>query len=176
MTDWENKELSSFLYESPKTEKKFRRCCEKHREAFGPSPHFLGSLYEKKEVPLLVKKVDEEVGLGLFSVSQIEKGDPIVPYLGVVRKKRFFWKETEYSLRFPFFSFFSPFFVDSKEWGSKARFINHSENPNGEFVLAWQQGVFVPFIRSLRHIHQKEQITIHYGKDYWRNRKPPKQL
>jgi len=98
-------------------------------------------------------------GLGLFAVEDIPAGKRIIEYVGQlianeeVEKKRgkyFFGVNTKWS-------------IDGRARSNAARYINHSCRPNAEAFISGHR----IWIWSKREIKAGEEITIHYGKEYF---------
>lgn len=99
-------------------------------------------------------------GLGLFAARAFKKGDFIIEYTGEVitndeadrrgGKYLFTLNDTEV--------------IDGKMRGNVARYINHSCRPNCEAVVEDEEHVMV---YAKRRIEPGEELTYHYGKEYF---------
>ena len=98
-------------------------------------------------------------GLGLFALQPIPAGKRIIEYTGPlisneeVEKKRgryFFGVNTKWS-------------IDGSPRSNTARYINHSCRPNAEALISGRR----VWIWSKKAIKAGEEITYHYGKEYF---------
>lgn len=98
-------------------------------------------------------------GIGLFSLSEIKRGDFIIEYFGPIVSddeadevggKYLFRLENERTIL-------------GNQPKNIARYINHSCKPN---AYAEMDGDRI-FIYAKRKIEPGEEITYHYGKEYW---------
>jgi SET domain-containing protein len=98
-------------------------------------------------------------GLGLFSRVPIKKGRFIVRYSG--RKIR---TETadELDTRY-LFEVNTRWTIDGSSRRNRARYINHSCRPNAEVYFVKH----VIKIRAIRNIKPGDEITYHYGRNYF---------
>lgn len=98
-------------------------------------------------------------GLGLFATDTIEKGEIIARYWGRrVPTKLADDIGTKYM-----FEVNSRWTVDGSTRRNVARYINHGCRPNAESDII--KGSI--FIRATKRIHPGDEITYHYGKDYF---------
>ena len=56
-------------------------------------------------------------------------------------------------------------YIDARQAGNKARFINHSKNPNAIFKKRIVQGIERCGVFSKQVIHNGEEIICDYGYD-----------
>lgn len=100
-----------------------------------------------------------KTGLGLFANASFKKGSRIIEYIGEVitvdeanrRGGKYLFAATDY------------WYIDGKERGNIARYINHSCDPNTE---AGGTGKRV-FIYALKNIKPGDEITYDYGEEYF---------
>lgn len=125
---------------------------------------------EGKVAPVSTRWIDSEIGYGLFAEESFPLGTYIGYYTGVVRQWSL-WKQNQngYCFRYP--SWFWPIFmIDALKEGNEMRFVNHSDTPNLEVLSQLEDGVFYLFFRTRTAVLKGEQLTLDYGKDYWRRR------
>lgn len=148
----------------------------------GQEHRSLGSLLHKslmngKVADVAIRWIDDVLGYGLFARNFIAKETFIGQYTGVVRKvgcfntKRNAAKLNGYCMQIPtrFWSF-SRFLIDAKTAGNELRFANHSAEPSMRpFCLIDRSLVHIGFF-AMRDIHPGEELTFHYGNDYWKRR------
>jgi SET domain-containing protein len=100
-----------------------------------------------------------KAGLGLFSRVPIKKGRFIIRYTG--RKIR---TETadELDTRY-LFEINTRWTIDGSNRRNRARYINHSCRPNAEVYFVKH----VIKIRAIKNIKPGDEITYHYGRNYF---------
>jgi len=100
-----------------------------------------------------------KVGLGLFAGVAIKKGQFIIRYSG--RKIR---TETVDGLDSRYlFEINERWTIDGSSRRNRARYINHSCRPNAEAYFVKH----VIKIRAIRNIKPGDEITYHYGRNYF---------
>ena len=107
--------------------------------------------------PYAVKRA--ATGLGLFATKPIPKGTKIIEYFG----PRISNEEVEKSSRKYFFGLNKQWSIDGSGRENIARYSNHSCEPNAEAIIT--RGRI--WICSKRDIKAGEEITYHYGKEYF---------
>jgi uncharacterized protein len=100
-----------------------------------------------------------KAGLGLFACVPIKKGQFIVRYTG--RKMRTEAAD-ELDTRY-LFEINSRWTIDGSSRKNRARYINHSCRPNAEVYFVKH----VIKIRAIKNIKPGDEITYHYGRDYF---------
>lgn len=106
------------------------------------------------------------IGLGLFATKEIPKGTKIIQYTG----ERFHNKHTEkYKGRY-LFKLNENYTLDGSGRDNVARYANHSCRPNAETEII--KGKI--WIIAKRKIKAGEEITYHYGKEYFEHFIKPK--
>tara|TARA_B100000508_G_scaffold19515_2_gene13035 strand:+ start:1369 stop:1764 length:396 start_codon:yes stop_codon:yes gene_type:complete len=109
---------------------------------------------------LVVKR--SSAGLGLFAAAPFKKDERIIEYTGEVisadeanrRGGKFLFELNDKRT------------VDGKGRSNLARYINHSCRPNCEPILSYDEKRV--HIHAKRNIKVGEEITYHYGKDYFK--------
>lgn len=100
-------------------------------------------------------------GLGLFATNEYGKGDLIVEYIGeVVSQDEANRRGGKY-----LFELNDRWTIDGKGRENIARYINHSCRPNAYPELSEDETQV--HIYAKRKISPGEEITYHYGKDYF---------
>jgi hypothetical protein len=98
-------------------------------------------------------------GLGLFATGPFRKGEFIAQYWGrKLTEKQADPLETKY-----LFELNSKWTIDGSTRRNTARYINHACRPNGK--IDTDKGIIV--IRAKRRIEPGEEITYHYGRNYF---------
>jgi len=100
-----------------------------------------------------------KAGLGLFARVPIKKGQFIVRYSG--RKLRAQVAD-ELDNRY-MFEINSRWTIDGSSRRNRARYINHSCRPNAEVYFVKH----VIKIRAIKNIRPGDEVTYHYGRDYF---------
>lgn len=119
--------------------------------------------------------INETLGFGLFTNKDLKKGDYIGEYLGDVRRLYRFHPETNYyCLAYPQAPWAIRLYViDSKEAGNESRFINHSFTPNLDMKIANENNLMHILLFANQDIPKGTQLTLNYGKDFWRGKPTP---
>jgi uncharacterized protein len=100
-----------------------------------------------------------KAGLGLFACVPIKKGQFIVRYTGRrMRTEAADELDTRY-----LFEINSRWTIDGSNRKNRARYINHSCRPNTEVYFVKH----VIKIRAIKNIKPGDEITYHYGRDYF---------
>ncbi len=100
-------------------------------------------------------------GLGLFAAKPFKKGELIIEYTG----ERITEDEANRRGGKYLFELNDKWTIDGKERENLARYINHSCLPNAYPELTDDETQV--FIYAKRAIKPGEEITYHYGKDYF---------
>jgi len=101
-------------------------------------------------------------GLGLFATANFKKGDLIIEYTG----ERITEAEANRRGGKYLFELNDTSTIDGKDRDNTARYINHSCAPNAYPELTEDETQV--FIYAKRAIKPGEEITYHYGKDYFK--------
>src|ERR1700704_6317436 len=100
-----------------------------------------------------------KAGLGLFARVPIKKGQFIIRYHG-----RKIPTETTEGLDTRYlFEINNSWTIDGSHRSNRARYINHSCRPNAEVYFV----KLVIKIRAIKNIKPGDEITYHYGRDYF---------
>ncbi len=144
----------------------------------GRECRWLGALHEKdfsdgSVANVSIRWVHEEMGYGLFANTPLKKGDFIAEYVGLIhRRYRIHPNTNGYCLHYPSgYLFWKVFMVDAQKHGNYSRFINHSDQPNLYPQVALHTHLLHTLLIAKRPIEAGEELTLDYGRDYWRRRK-----
>ena len=100
-----------------------------------------------------------KTGLGLFSCVPIEKGQFILRYVGrKIRTDTADDLDTRY-----LFEINTRWTIDGSNRRNRARYINHACRPNAEVYFVKH----VIKIRAIKRIKPGDEITYHYGRNYF---------
>lgn len=140
----------------------------------------LGKLHFKKiqeaYLPTVsIRKINERVGLGLFTQEPIAKGSYAGEYTGIVRKndRRYTKPLNDYCFEYPVPDQIGRSYVVDATDGNLTRFINHSYQPNLKAVHLFWEGYYHLIFIALRDIAKGEQLCYDYGHSYWHVRYSP---
>jgi hypothetical protein len=112
-----------------------------------------------KRTDLVVKRSD--AGLGLFTNVAFEKEDHVIEYTGeVISAEEANRRGGKY-----LFELNDDWTIDGKTRDNRARYLNHSCRPNCEPILSEDETEV--HIHAKRRIKPGEELTYHYGKDYF---------
>jgi uncharacterized protein len=98
-------------------------------------------------------------GLGLFALAPIRKGQFIIRYHG---RKISTDQADEIGTRY-LFEINTRWTIDGSNRRNRARYINHSCRPNAEVYFVKH----VIKIRAIKNIKAGDEITYHYGRNYF---------
>ena len=119
---------------------------------------------------MVIKWISSEIGFGAFSKRAIEKGELVGRYTGVVTMTP---KSSDYA-----WTYQSRYFngarrgtsivTDSSAKGNYLRFVNHKEKDyNSQVYFVPINGVWNTIYVALEHIERGDEITTHYGSNYF---------
>ncbi len=108
-----------------------------------------------------VKSKRSSAGLGLFAGEDIAKGQLIIEYTG----ERISDEEADRRGGKYLFIVTDKIVIDGKGRENTARYINHACKPNAEAEHDEEDDRI--YIRAKKNIKAGEEITYHYGKDYF---------
>lgn len=100
-------------------------------------------------------------GLGLFAEREFTRGDELIEYTG----EKISGDEADRRGGRYIFDIEGDYALDAKERKHLARYINHSCKPNCYAEIETDENRV--FIIAKRKIEKGEEITYHYGKEYW---------
>jgi uncharacterized protein len=173
--------LSEIAFEDDKTRTKILKKCIYFLRKGLIDTHrlWLGSYYSnevdnrKSPFKLVVKKVNDVIGFGVFANEDIPPFKFIGEYSGVVRKrKKRILKNNDYCLRYSIEDFSEKkYIIDAMEYGNYTRFINHSYNSNTEFKAAFVNNIIHMLVLSTKPIFKNQQLTLDYGTLFWNDSK-----
>ena len=106
-------------------------------------------------------------GLGLFTLEPIPKGKRIIEYTGPLVTDEEVDRRPNGKY---FFGVNSKWTIDGTPRSNTARYINHSCRPNCEAIITGRR----VWIWSKRAIKAGEELSYHYGKEYFEDLLEPK--
>ena len=113
----------------------------------------------EKAAALGVRVGRAAAGLGLFAVRAFRRGERIIEYTG----ERISHEEADRRGGRYLFEINRKWQIDGKGRDNLARYINHACRPNCEARVVRGR----VFIYARRQIREGEELTYHYGKEYW---------
>ncbi len=134
------------------------------------------SIENSRMAPVYIKKIDDNIGFGVFVAEDIRKGDFIGEYAGVVQVSG---KNSGRKLEEGGYeSDFSWYYLDDLKdgptleisgrlEGNEMRFINHGVGPNLDVEHTLHSGQWVIFFKAKFDIKKNTQLLISYGEAYW---------
>ncbi len=134
------------------------------------------SIKNSRMAPVYIKKIDDNIGFGVFVAEDISKGDFIGEYAGVVQiSGKDSGRELEEG---GYESDFTWYYLDDikdgpaleisgRLEGNEMRFINHSIEPNLDVEHTVLKGQWVIFFKARVDMKKDTQLLISYGAEYW---------
>lgn len=130
-----------------------------------PKPIEAASLY--------IAKVDPDIGYGLFAGQNLNAGDIIGEFTGVLRP----WSPMEHAQitrNHEFMMMYDAlegYFLDATNVGNELRFANHSSKyPNATLETITRDGIRRLVLVANTFLMEGWQVLFHYGYTYWGNR------
>ena len=171
--------FSSSLYFSDITELYActKLCPWMFRSFFTRSLFDMGDIYrwyihQQQVADVHICWISDILGYGLFSRGVLEKGTFVGEYTGPVRQVQ--KKDPDinaYCAKYPTKLFSKGYFViDASEHANEMRFVNHSDTPNLSAVYICDRNLVHTAFIAKKNIQPGEELTIDYGKDFWRKR------
>ena len=134
---------------------------------------------QQYEAPWYMKFISKKVGYGIFAAADIEPGQLIGEYTGIVYDNETYNKKLPRNPNYAW-SITGPssnkgivlFQVDAKDSCNFTRMINHSYEPNLiPVVLHAPDGSHMLYV-ACEKIKKDEQLLVNYGNGYWNGREP----
>ncbi len=136
-----------------------------------------GPAIEAAEIaPIYIKKIDDDIGFGVFAAENIESDAFIGEYAGVVQISGKYTHcfqsesgyESDYSWYFPDkLEDAPPLEINGRFAGNEMRFVNHGHSPNLRVEHTLHQNLWIIFFVAARDIEEDEELLIDYGEAYW---------
>jgi len=116
-----------------------------------------------------IRWVDDEMQYGLFAENEIPRNAFLGEYTGLIKPCTIFSGDVnEYCFRYPLYNQkFIVYTIDAKMQGNEMSFINHSNSPNCEAVVAFYDDLFHMCLRALNPIKKGDQLFFDYGNEKW---------
>jgi uncharacterized protein len=126
-------------------------------------------------IPSSVRQIDDSMGRGLFAEREIDQGEFIGEYTGLIQKASpcrpvkdsLGGYKTDYTWTYPERKGLFSLEVNGRLNGNETRFINHSFTPNCSMEHTLVDNRWVLFLVALRSIAPEDQLSVDYGEEYW---------
>lgn len=173
--------IPELVFTDEKTFRHVRKECRSilRKDAITPEMKWLGALYAERIrmhsiADVSIRWIDERLGYGLFAEHNIEAGEYIGEYAGVVRRRSLLFRNyNEYCFSYPTSDVnFRKHIIDARDHGNELRYANHSKEPNCEARCVLLDDILHILIRAITDIPANTQITYDYSEDYWHKRTP----
>jgi len=122
-----------------------------------------------------IKKINDQMGYGLFASKNIKADDLIDEYTGIVQEAFHFDPsdketslKTEYAWDYPDeIPGLSPLEINARYAGGVLRFVNHSFHPNLRIEHAVIENEWKIFFVADKNIEADAELFVDYGDAYW---------
>ncbi|KAL6063797.1 SET domain-containing protein [Balamuthia mandrillaris] len=112
---------------------------------------------------VILAKIDDRVGYGVFAAKDFEAGDFIVRYGGCLTAEDEI-KDKAYTV----VSGVEGVALDAKRYRNFGGMMNHSATPNAELQCFFDRGAEQAIVTALHRIERGQQIFLDYSENYWR--------
>ncbi|MBT3393518.1 MAG: SET domain-containing protein-lysine N-methyltransferase [Waddliaceae bacterium] len=121
---------------------------------------------------ICIRWINDAVGFGVYAENDIAAGDYIGEYTGIVRRRSMLSLNINgYCFNYPSKPWkLKSYMIDASRSGNHTRFINHSDTPNIAPSYALYDDIVHIIFTATKTIPMGTQLTLNYGKDYWRKR------
>ncbi len=147
----------------------------KAKDQILPEKTWMGIYFDKEiqqgvHPSVAIRFIDQEVGLGVFTMQRIPPCSYVGEYTGIVReRKRKHLKNKVYCVRYGAWQLGrQKFIIDAEKGGNFARFINHSATPNLSLQSVYWRGMPRMIFIALQEIEEGAQLTFDYGIFFWK--------
>ena len=132
------------------------------------------------ESPWYMKYISDRIGYGIFADDDIQPGQLIAEYLGIITTKEIMMQNSYYDMKYTWSIPAAPYssdpsfiiYVDAKKSCNFTRFINHDYKPNVQAVIIYAQDGWHMLYVACKPIKKDGQLLVDYGKGYWANAAP----
>ena len=168
--------LPALQFQDSKTYDAVRKKCARALDngAISAQSRWLGTLHAEEirnhsVADVAIRWIDETFGYGLFAEQDIEPGQYIGEYTGLVRRCNLIIdKINEYCFSYPTSAMsFQKHIIDARDQGNEMRYANHSDQHNCESMGVWCDDILHIIIRAIRQIPAGYQLTYDYSGFYW---------
>lgn len=137
---------------------------------------------QQYESPWYMKFISTKVGYGIYAAADIEPGQLIAEYVGIIYDEQSYLSKTQntkycWNLQPPsLIKGSKKFYVDAIKYCNFTRIINHSYKPNVVPVpMHGPDGSRMLYVACER-IKKDEQLLVNYGTGYWQSLGEPEEL
>lgn len=173
--------LPQLVFENEETHRRVRVQCENAIESgrITSEMKWLGAFYAERIArhfiaDVSIRWIDETLGYGLFAEQDLDAGEYVGEYTGIVRKRMIFsLNHNDYCFSYPtseigFRRLFRRQMIDALHNGNEWRYANHSRKPNTEPRCVLLDSVLHMIFEAIQHIPAGSQITFDYHHNYWK--------
>jgi len=141
---------------------------------------YLGKKYGEKLInhlkpPVYIKKVNDQIGYGLFAAEPLKADDLIGEYTGIVQEaydldisNKETSAKTEYAWDYPDdIPGLPPLEINARYAGGVLRFVNHSFQPNLRIEHTVVNNEWKIFFAADEDIKADTELFVDYGDTYW---------
>jgi hypothetical protein len=172
---WQEKKIDSLLFDSKEDLDAVLRMTAKakRKDRIASEKIWLGVYFDREialglHPPVSIRKIDEQIGLGVFAEKAIAPCAFVGEYTGrVLHKKRVSLEGKRYCVSLASAWGKTPFSIDGEGEGNFTRYINHAAKPNLGLQSVYWRGLPRMLFFALKAIRQGEQLTFDYGDKYW---------
>lgn len=117
-----------------------------------------------------IKWIDNRFGFGLFANKNMEEGEFIGEYVGLVRPVTYLFANVNpYCFRYPLYNIgYRIYTIDAQDMFNETSFINHSNTPNCEAIVTMNNSLLHMCLVTNRPVEKNEQLTYDYGNNMWK--------
>lgn len=138
------------------------------KQRFDPNK-YIDRIEQRHIGPVYIAFINDAVGCGVFAEQDIQRGQMIGEYTGIVKPVNFSQKKEDYD-----YAWGGPpptkFVIDSKDAGNFTRFVNHSNKPNIDMIYVFCKNQWHLIYVANQDIKKDQQLLANYGKPYWKGR------
>lgn len=132
-------------------------------------------LINKFKANIYIKKVNDQIGYGLFATDSFQADDLIGEYTGIIQKAFHYdpkdketSAKTEYAWDYPDdIPGLPPLEINARYAGGVLRFVNHSFHPNLRIEHAVIENEWKIFFVADENIEADAELFVDYGDAYW---------
>jgi hypothetical protein len=117
-----------------------------------------------------IRFIDERVGYGIFAEQDLEQGQFVGIYTGIIENKQNV-SDKDYAWAYPSTHDHISLVVDARQHGNELRYVNDHQDPNCNviYVIGYDKLWHVCYV-ARRAIKKGEQLFVSYGPSYWKTR------
>lgn len=157
-------------------DEKWRRCesCDATAETIDQlcqcttAPWDAQNTEEWSDENIELRWINDDFGIGAYALYTIEKDTVLSEYVGELVHSDDLASTYLFDVKNDANTTMAC--IDSLRMGNWTRFINHSCDSNADFAVVRIGEELRYIVKAKRHIRKGQQVTVHYGEDYWKHR------